>query len=368
MFKKLISLAIAAMMVVSAGAVAASAAEVEEAPVAAEESAAVSADSSDATGAASKIYFDVESSGWKNYQYISFHIWRADSTGTWTTWGTRAERGTLEDDGRWSYDVTKAGNNKDGSTISASDGRYYCAIVYADTGIQTYNTIMSGACIGDEIYITGSKLENPEDDAKTAIEAAWRNNPDCGPEIKIASSGNIVGSAYPEGESAETLLATYLIAYYDDEAKMSKVQGLFDSLNVYTVDVFDAASKRLEAQVASGTVTTEDAQAKLDAILNTLGSVTGHDKPQDNGDDPAPTLPKEPVKVGDVADQNNADTDSGNTTSNNNSGNTSTNSGSTGSGSSSVSSGQETTIFFVLGGVLLAAAGVMFLSRRRRED
>ena len=39
-----------------------------------------------------------------------------------------------------------------------------------------------------------------------------------------------------------------------------------------------------------------------------------------------------------------------------------------GSGSSSVKSGQETTVLFVLGGVMLAAAGVLFLSRKKREE
>ena len=85
--------------------------------------------------------------------------------------------------------------------------------------MQSYNAIMSGKCIGDTLYCTGNQLENPEDSEKKANEAKWENNSDCGPEKKITSTGNIIGSAFPEGESDATLLATYLVAYYNDEAK-----------------------------------------------------------------------------------------------------------------------------------------------------
>lgn len=361
MFKKLISLAIAAMMTVSVGAVAASAAEVE-APVAADESAVVSADSSSETGAENKIYFDVESSGWKNYQYIFCHIWAADGSGTWTSWGTRAERCVLEDDGRWSYDLSKTGNE-----IKSSDGNKYCVIFAADTGIQTYNTIMSGSCIGDEVYITGNVLENPEDDAKTCIEAAWRNNPVCGPEKKIASSGNIVGTAFPEGESNETLLATYLMAYDDDEAKMAKVQDLINELNVSPANVLAIATQRVNDKVKEGAITQEDADTEIANIKKTLLACTdptaGGEKVNEEDLNKAEESGKEASDSGEKLSGGNAAEGSAST----NTSNGSSESASTGSGSSSVSSGQETTIFFVLGGVLLTAAGVMFLARRRED-
>ena len=46
-------------------------------------------------------------------------------------------------------------------------------------------------------------------------------------------------------------------------------------------------------------------------------------------------------------------------------------SGSSGSGSSStgaVKSGVETTIVFVMAGLMVSAAGVMFLARKKKED
>ena len=134
-----------------------------------------------------------------------------------------------------------------GNTISKSDGRVYCVIFSANTGMQSYNAIMSGKCIGDTLYCTGNQLENPEDSEKKANEAKWENNSDCGPEKKITSTGNVIGSAFPEGESDVTLLATYLVAYYNDDAKTSLTQKLLDELKVSPVDVMGAVTDRLNA-------------------------------------------------------------------------------------------------------------------------
>ena len=65
------------------------------------------------------------------------------------------------DTGIAAYDLSKTGN-----TISASDGKRYCVIFSANTGVQTYNVVMDGKCIGDTLYCTGNKLENPDDSEK----------------------------------------------------------------------------------------------------------------------------------------------------------------------------------------------------------
>lgn len=212
-----------------------------------------------------KIYFDAESSGWDNYEYIFCHIWAADGSGTWRDWDTRAERCVLEKDGRWSYDLANTGND-----ISPDDGNIYCVIFASSAGSQTYNMIMSGSCIGDEVYVTGNLLENPEDSEKVCVEAAWRNNPDCGSEKKITSTGNIIGTAFPEGESDETLLATYLLAYYDDEIKMDTVPELVEELEVNEDHVLEAVSAKLDNYVEAGSLTDEEANEAYSAILEVL--------------------------------------------------------------------------------------------------
>ena len=96
--------------------------------------------------------------------------------------------------------------------------------------MQTYDTVMSGACIGDTMYCTGEEIENPVDSEKKAKVAKWENHSDCGPQKKITSTGKIVGSALPEGQTDAVMLAQYLIDYYDDEAKTSLTQNLLDTL------------------------------------------------------------------------------------------------------------------------------------------
>ena len=253
MFKKIAGLFLAAAVMCSSAAITASAAEAEDdaAVAAADQSGEVSADgSSDVSADASSeveagnvVKFDVKKSGWNNVKTVFCHIWKADGSGDWPAWQSKKEKCKYDaSTGIATYDLSMTGN-----TISKSDGRVYCVIFSANTGMQSYNAIMSGKCIGDTLYCTGNQLENPEDSEKKANEAKWENNSDCGPEKKITSTGNIIGSAFPEGESDATLLATYLVAYYNDEAKTSFTQKLLDELKVSPTQVMGAVTDRLNA-------------------------------------------------------------------------------------------------------------------------
>ncbi len=341
MFKKIACLAIAATMLSSTAAFAVSAAEADDSSVAADSSSEVGADSSsevgadssDATGAEKNVIsFDVKKSGWGNVKNMFCHIWRPDGKGDAHAWQSKKEKCTYDDaTGIATYDLSKT--NFD---ISKSDGREYCVIFSANTGMQTYNTIMSGSCIGDTMYCSGEQIENPEDSEKKAAVAVWMNNPDCGPEKKITSTGNIVGTAFPDGGSDITITASYLVQYYNDEAKLNLTQDVINKLNVSPVDVMAEVKNR---------VGSEDPDGKIPAIEKVLTNCT------------------DPTKGGQKVDKDalsNAKP-SGSTNSNNSNKNNST------TGSNSVSSGQETTILFVLGGVMLAAAGVLFLSRKKSE-
>ena len=253
MFKKIAGLFLAAAVMCSSAAITASAAEAEDdaavaaadqsGEVSADGSSEVSADASSEVEAGNVVKFDVKKSGWNNVKTVFCHIWKADGSGDWPAWQSKKEKCKYDaSTGIATYDLSMTGN-----TISKSDGRVYCVIFSANTGMQSYNAIMSGKCIGDTLYCTGNQLENPEDSEKKANEAKWENNSDCGPEKKITSTGNIIGSAFPEGESDATLLATYLVAYYNDEAKTSFTQKLLDELKVSPTQVMGAVTDRLNA-------------------------------------------------------------------------------------------------------------------------
>lgn len=365
MFKKVMSLALASTLVLSAGAFAASAAEAEDA-VAANDESAVAADDSSAVAAGddTKIYFDVKSAGWKNFEKIFCHIWRADGTGKWTSWQTKKELCKKESDDLYSYDIKKTGNAEE--IQNAGSKNLYCVIFSADTQVQICNTIMNGNCIGDTVYVTGNKIENPKDSQKTDIEAAWRNHPECGPQKVITSTSKIVGTALADGTTDVTLLADYLLDYVSDEgvadtSKTDKTQDLINELKVSPVAVMSNVNYKLEGFVKAETMTQDVANKKKATIEGILGNCTD---PTKGGKKADPDEIKNAEAKNDAAESNGGSSNSG-SSSNGSSSNGSSNGSS--SGSNSVQSGQETTIFFVFAGVMVAAAGVFFLVRRREN-
>lgn len=380
MFKKIAGLFLAAAVMCSSAAITASAAEAEDdaAVAAADQSGEVSADgSSDVSAngsseveAGNVVKFDVKKSGWNNVKTVFCHIWKADGSGDWPDWQTKKERCKYDaSTGIATYDLSKTGN-----TISKSDGRVYCVIFSANTGMQSYNAIMNGNCIGDTLYCTGNQLENPEDSEKKANEAKWENNPDCGPEKKITSTGKIIGSAFPEGESDVTLLATYLVAYYDDDAKTSHTQDLINELKVSPTKVMGAVTDRLNA---INSPDKDKIAPAVEKILSTCTDPTKGGKKVDK--DQLDNAKKTGNKAAGGSSSNGSGSASGSgsgsasgsSSNGSNGGSSSSGSGSSGSGSSStgaVKSGVETTIVFVMAGLMVSAAGVMFLARKKREE
>lgn len=381
MFKKIAGLFLAAAVMCSSAAITASAAEAEDdaAVAAADQSGEVSADgSSDVSAngsseveAGNVIKFNVKKSGWNNVKTVFCHVWKADGSGDWPAWQSKKEKCKYDSStGIATYDLSKTGN-----TISKSDGRVYCVIFSANTGMQSYNAIMNGNCIGDTLYCTGNQLENPEDSEKKANEAKWENNPDCGPEKKITSTGKIIGSAFPEGESDVTLLATYLVAYYNDEAKTSHTQDLINELKVSPTKVMGAVTDRLNA------INSPDKDTIAPAVEKILSGCTD---PTAGGKKVDKAQLDNAKKTGNKGSNSSSSSNgsgsasgsgsgsaSGSSSNGSNGGSSSSGSGSSGSGSSStgaVKSGVETTIVFVMAGLMVSAAGVMFLARKKREE
>ena len=380
MFKKIAGLFLAAAVMCSSAAITASAAEAEDdaavaaadqsGEVSADGSSEVSADASSEVEAGNVIKFDVKKSGWNNVKSVFCHVWKADGSGDWPAWQSKKEKCKYDSStGIATYDLSMTGN-----TISKSDGRVYCVIFSANTGMQSYNAIMSGKCIGDTLYCTGNQLENPEDSEKKANEAKWENNSDCGPEKKITSTGNIIGSAFPEGESDVTLLATYLVAYYNDDAKTSLTQDLINKLKVSPVDVMGAVTDRLNATNNPDKDTIAPAVEKI--LSGCTDPTTGKKADKKELD----TAKKTGNKGSNSSSSSNGSgsasgsgsgSASGSSSNGSNGGSSSSGSGSSGSGSSStgaVKSGVETTIVFVMAGLMVSAAGVMFLARKKKED
>mgnify|MGYP005888099465 CR=1 FL=1 len=231
---------------------------------------AVSAASTDENvGEGTKIYFDVNSTGWKNYMKIYCHIWRADGRGEWTTWQSKSEKCVNEGNGLYSYNVVRTGNSDE--IEQSGDHNYYCVIFSADTGMQTYNTIMNGNCLGDTCYVTGNLLENPADSWKKCTEAAWKNHPECGPAKAITSTSRVIGSALPDGVTDADLLAEYLCVYFYEEVDPQETGNLAKILNVKKNDLIDSVKVKINKQKADY-LNDDEAEKKLNTILDVINT------------------------------------------------------------------------------------------------
>ena len=220
---------------------------------------------------------------------------------------------------------------------------------------------MNGNCIGDTVYVTGNKIENPKDSNKTDTEAAWKNHPECGPQKVITSTSKIVGSALADGTTDVTLLADYLIDYVSDEgvadtSKTDKTQDLINELKISPLAVMSNVKFKLEDFVKAETMTQDVADKKKATIGDILGKCTD---PTKGGEKVNPDEIKNAEAKNDAAESNGGSSNSGSSSNGSSNGSS--------SGSNSVQSGQETTIFFVFAGVMVAAAGVFFLVRRREN-
>lgn len=220
MFKKTISLLLALLLTIALAAAAfAARSDTEEEPSA----------EPIAEPAAPVIYFDTSDSGWKEFVYVGFHIWEVDGE-AFLDWGGKKQRGADEGDGVWSYDLASHG-------ITLDPEKQYAVVFYSDKGAQTYNLLFDTTCYGDTAYPDPSQItENPEDSNKTAMPAYWRHQDPTvnGPELKISSIGNVIGSCCPRSKTPAGLLAEFLGNTYTNAALYSGLTGqqIIDNVGV----------------------------------------------------------------------------------------------------------------------------------------
>ena len=346
MMKRIISIALAVVMVLSVAVVAVSAAEVNDANVGADSNNSAGADtSSSSSGSGNDIYFDA--SGWKNVTTVYCHIWKRGGD-AFFTWQSKKEKCTQDGD-KWVYDASKV-------SLSASED--YCIIFSCNTGKQTYDCTFAKACYGDTLKLTGKQIENPVDSEKKADEAVWtKNSGSYGPHLAFTSIGNIVGSKLCPNEKGTEVIGDWLPTYYKSQyvkpvdalAKAFSKFGVTSADDIQTIYAYILSKKTGEDEAAMKKIL-EDAFAKA-----------------------------YPSKKGVKIDAKKAKSQA--TSIKNNGGHVSSSSSSAGSSSSgssgysgssnssgSGSDGEEDTIFFVLFGVMLTAAGVMFVTRRKRTE
>lgn len=252
---------------------------------------------------ADKIYFEVPDN-WNNYSKVYCYIWNLDGSGPLVSW--KSKKGLCEqvEDRLYSYDTTKAGGLQAGVN--------YGLIFVVDIDLQTYDALLTTACLGDTLYSDGTVYENPADSSKTCLAAFWRNQDPSkyGPIMQVTSIGNLIGTCIPSGTTAESMFTKFLN----------------DNLT--------------NARTYSG----KDDQAIIDDVLNGLGLS------QDTGEQ---LIKEAGVEVAWEKAQSVAPTVDTPVTPHN---------------SGAVSSGQETTVVFVAMAMMLSAAAAVLVLRKKKAQ
>jgi LPXTG-motif cell wall-anchored protein len=337
MFKKIMSVMLAIVMLMSVAMIATSAAQVEIADNSADAVADVAADGSADTGADGEVAdtgsgnvlnFDTANTGWQNYKYIGFHVW-AYGGDSFYAWGAKGQRGTDSDgDGIWTYDLDAKG-------VTIEPGQLYAVIFYADTGMQTHDLLFDSSVIGDTAYVDASIMyENMADSNKTSVGAFWQGQDPTtfGPVKGITSIGNVVGTCIPSTTTPQAMFETFLTDTLENARTYS---GKDDQT------LIDDTAKAIGLK-----------QDDVEAAIKNTGASVQWDKS------------KSTLEAGTNPEAGNNPSNPSNNNSNNNS-NKNTSTTKTGSGSTT-KTGQESTILFIMLGVMLAAAGVVVLARKER--
>jgi LPXTG-motif cell wall-anchored protein len=348
MFKKFFCLALALVMMMSVAAVGFSAAQVEIAEAGADADAATTGADADAatTGADAEVAstgldtskclnFDVSTTGWNNFEAVGFYICNVDGT-EWKPWGNKSLFKSEEtSSGIWSFDP-------DANGVGLKDGeQYYVIFVNKLAGTQTANLLFDTSCLGDTAYCDGSTQENDVDSNKSSLVARWRNS-SLGPMKVVTSIGNVVGETIPKNTNAYDMLVNFLKNTLNNAREYSKKddQKLLDDVAEALGLSKDDVTKAISDSAVSGI----EWSADKSSLKSGSSSNSGSDSSSGSGSDSS------------------SGSGSG-SSSGSGSGSSSTKSGS----ASNTQTGQTEDILFIMLGVMVVAAGVIFFARKRER-
>ena len=247
----------------------------------------------------------------------------------------------------------KVADDKKTATYNVPEGNWNLIIISGDSGIQTYDTVFNGNCVGDTCYVMDDKFENPVDSNKQAFGLGWRNNSDCGPHKVVSSLGNVIGTAFLPGETNQTL--------YDNFIRSFNPENETDADNgIYNWDDDGAAATGMSWEEVTAKV------AKELGVENTAGDSSSNNSSSDNSS----------------SDNSSSDNSSSDNSSSNNSSSGSSGSGSSGSGASTSSNssssssssstgttqtGDSTPVVALLA-TLVAALGASFVALKKKAE
>lgn len=324
----------------------------------------------EATGTSGLIY--LEKPDWGECKYYSIHIWEAKQNGEqFFSYGTQKER-FEEKDGKLVYDLSKLNEStyiKDGLKAGVT----YNLIVYNNNGVESCGLMFSTECAGDTIRVTSNErsFENTEDSTKHSYPIGWTNNAKkYGIPLQITSVGTVQGEFVTKGSSPDDIVKAWDKNYkqYPNKASFSTQSSARDHktrLAEIKAEFKELVSKG-KVLVLGGGVYTE--KTDLDKVKPGSSSSSGSSSGSSSDSSSKSSSNSSSKKI--YKDKN------GNTVTKNADGSFTDANGNTVDASDvtattettdTVTTGESATPIYIGLGVMLAAAGVYFLTRKKKE-
>lgn len=171
------------------------------------------------------------------------YAWASDGSGEIAAWNTAPLKMKKVDgeENLFAFDMPKTNSN--GDVVNAD------LVIFSGLGKgQTYDTTFSDDCFGDTAYVTGNILENPVDSAQTALECAWKNNPQEGAHIAITSTGKVQGVGILSTETPESITDKFIENY---KAGMEEGKTGYDNPDLVTDEARQGFIDQIYAIIAA---------------------------------------------------------------------------------------------------------------------
>lgn len=317
----------------------------------------------EATGTSGLIY--LEKPNWAGATF-SIHIWEAKQNGaTFFAYGGRKEH-FEEKDGKLVYDLSKLNES---TTIKGGlkAGVTYNLMVYTDVGVESCGLMFNTDCVGDTIRVTSNErsFENTEDSAKHSYPIAWtKNAKKYGIPLQITSVGTVQGEFVTKGSSPDDIIKAWDKNYkqYPNKASFSPQSSARDHktrLAEIKAEFKELVSKG-KVLVFGGGVYTENTDLNKATPGSSSGSSSdSSSKSSSNSSSKKIYKDKNGNTVtrnadGSYTDENGNKVDASDVTA-------------TTETTDTVTTGESATPIYIGLGVMLAAAGVYFLTRKKKE-
>ena len=330
--------------------------EVQE--VAADDAVSVGAGTdTEASGDAGKVYFK-KPDAWKGTIFYT-HIWDTETGTSFFGWQNKKEKLT-EEDGKLSYDLSVLSDPKAQLEGGFKSGVNYTIMFSDNVGNETCGLMFNSNCVGDTAYLTSNEksFENTEDSTKHSYPIAWTTNAKkYGIPLQITSVGTIQGEFVSLDRTPDQIIAAWDEGFPSYPSKDSYSPQSSARDHKTRLAEIKEEFKKLVAEgkvlIVGGGVYTKSASS--DSSSDSSNSDSSKDDSSDSSKDGSSYVTPDGKKVvkndkGEFVDEDGNVVDASDVV----------------EVEGSVSTGESTTYVYVGLGLMLAAAGVYFVTRKRK--